>query len=95
MIRNSIRWLQNLARQHEWVNGLFHGLGVLLIMLPFWLLGYPRLGAGWGASIYLWREAEDVFSRWTKSGGTFKVTKDNLVDLSGPAVVFVLAMVLL
>jgi len=62
-------------------------------MAPFWLVGSPKLGAWVGSSIYFWREAEDVFRRWTRKG-VLTVKVDNLGDLIGPVVVFILAMVL-
>lgn len=91
-MRTVVRWLQDLARRHKLVNWMFHGIGVCLIILPFWIAGDPRLGAWVGTSIYLWREVEDVFSRWTRRG-ELKVTEDNLGDLAGPTLVFILAMI--
>ena len=95
VIRKAIRWLEDFARQHSWVNWIFHGIGMLLIMLPFALAGDPKLGAWVGFSIYFWRELEDVFTRWTRMDGVFKITRDNVGDSTGPVLIFVAAMVLL
>ena len=88
MIHDIIKKLVDLSNTNKAVNWTLHGLAVLLITLPFWVFGDPVLGVRIGGGIYLFREAETVFMRWTRTG-KLTVLEDNLGDLIGPTIVVV------
>jgi len=85
---NLIQKLVTLSNTSKLFNWFSHGAIVALLTLLFAAFGEPMLGVNIAFAIYLWREVEAVFIRWTRTG-RFKILEDNLGDLIGPVIVFV------
>jgi hypothetical protein len=94
MMRKIVTYLLAFSDRNKvfnWCVG--HTVGPLLLTLLFGLFGHAWLGAFAGVAWYVPREAEVVGAHWVKAG-VVRVSADNIGDIAGPVLIFLVALCL-